>query len=90
MRLSDISANRPKPVMVKRLRGSAWAWQACLSCSSSSLKINYRSAVCCGKAGGKRGLEMSCVPFNSITCKEATFVLLKYSPISHVFHVLES
>ena len=84
MDLGGISAHRHKPVMLKPLHGSAWARQSCVSCSSSSPKINRGSAVCCGKAGGKRGLELSCVPLNDITRREATFILVKYSPISHV------
>lgn len=85
MGLGGISARRHKPVMPKPLRGSAWAWQTCVGCSSSSPKFNHGSALCCGKAGGKRGLELSCVPLNDITRAEGTFILLKYSPISHVF-----
>lgn len=82
MDLGGISARRHKPVMLKPLHGSAWAWQTCVSCSSSLPKINYWSAVCCGKAGGRRGLCPS--------CREATFILLKYSHIPHVFWLLQS
>lgn len=74
MGLEEMSAHKSKPVMPKPLHGSAWAWQICIGCSSSSLKISCRSAVCCRKAGGKGELEISYVPLTVRTHRKATFI----------------
>lgn len=63
--------------MLKSQHGGPWAWQICIGCSSSSPKINCRSAVCCRKAGGKGDLELSYV---TPTVRKATFISLKYFP----------
>lgn len=80
--LEEMSAHKSKPVMLEPLHGSAWAWQICVSCSSSSPKINYRFAVCCRKAGGKGNLELSYVPLTAGTHRKATCISLKYFPHS--------